>query len=75
MKRAANSSKPDLACEERLAEIAEIRPAGPMRLRGEQSSPESAAHKESSLDCAAHQSGDLLACVGAVRRPSNRNER
>ena len=41
----------------RLAEIAEILATGLMRLRARQSTPLSAHHRESSLDCLGHQSG------------------
>jgi hypothetical protein len=42
---------------QRLAEIAELLAAGLTRLRARQSSQISAHFGESSLDCAAHQSG------------------
>ena len=42
---------------ERLDEVAEILAAGLMRLHGRQSTPLSGHRGESSLDCAAHQSG------------------
>jgi hypothetical protein len=41
----------------RLTEIAEILAAGLMRLRARKSSQKAADHGESSLDCAAYQSG------------------
>jgi hypothetical protein len=46
-----------MSAAERLAELAEILAAGLMRLRARQSTPLSADSGESSLDCAAHQSG------------------
>jgi hypothetical protein len=46
-----------MSAAERLAELAEILAAGLMRLRARQSTPLSAHCGESSLDCAAHQSG------------------
>ena len=50
--------KPDwMTSAERLDEIAEILAAGLMRLRARQSSPQSADFGDSSLDCAADQSG------------------
>ena len=55
-----------MSAAERLAEIAEILAAGLMRLRARKSSPLSADRGESSLDCAAHQSGhaDVLKSDG-----------
>ena len=53
-----NPLRPDLMePAERLAEIADILAAGLMRLRARQSTRLSAHRGESSLDCAAHQSG------------------
>jgi hypothetical protein len=53
-----NAVSPDqMAAAERLAEIAEILAAGLMRLWARQSSPLSPDGGESSLDCAATQSG------------------
>ena len=50
--------KPDLmTADERLSEIAGILAAGLMRLHSRQSSPLSADFGESSLHCAAAQSG------------------
>jgi hypothetical protein len=46
-----------LSAAERLAEIADILAAGLIRLKSRQSSPLSPHCGESSLDCAAHQSG------------------
>jgi hypothetical protein len=46
-----------LTAAERLDEIAELLAAGLMRLRARQSTPLSAHCGDSSLDCAAHQSG------------------
>jgi hypothetical protein len=46
-----------LSPAERLAELAEILATGLMRLRARQSTPLSAHCGESSLDCAARQSG------------------
>ncbi len=57
-----------MSAAERLDEIAEILATGLMRLRARQSSPLSGSIGESSLDCAAHQSGHPgpLGCVSAV---------
>jgi hypothetical protein len=53
-----NALNPDLmTAAERLDEMAEILSAGLTRLRARQSSQISADHGESSVDCAAHQSG------------------
>jgi hypothetical protein len=46
-----------MTAPERLAEIAEILAAGLIRLMARKSTPLSAHCGESSLDCAAHQSG------------------
>jgi hypothetical protein len=46
-----------LSPAERLAELAEILAAGLMRLKARKSTALSAHRGESSLDCAAHQSG------------------
>jgi hypothetical protein len=46
-----------MTAAERLAEVAEILAAGLMRLKARKSSHLSAHCGESSLDCAAHQSG------------------
>lgn len=46
-----------MTAQERLAEIAEILAAGLSRLKARQSSALSADFRESSLDCAADQSG------------------
>jgi hypothetical protein len=46
-----------LTAPERLAELANILAAGLMRLRARQSTPLSADCGDSSLDCAAQQSG------------------
>jgi hypothetical protein len=46
-----------MTAPERLAEIAEILVAGLIRHRARQSTPLSAHCGDSSLDCAAHQSG------------------
>jgi hypothetical protein len=46
-----------LSASERLAEIAEILATGLIRLKSRQSTPLSPDSGESSLDCAAHQSG------------------
>ena len=46
-----------MGTDERLSEIAEILAAGLTRLRARQSSALPADFGESSLDCAAHQSG------------------
>jgi hypothetical protein len=64
---AMNALNPDqMAPAERLAEIAEILAAGLMRLKSRQSTPLSPDGGESSLDCAAHQSGhaDVLKSDG-----------
>ena len=54
----SNELRPDLlTAPERLDEIADILTAGLMRLLDGQSSPLSAHHGESSLDCPARQSG------------------
>jgi len=50
-----------LSAAERLAEVAEILAAGLIRLHARQSTPLSAACGDSSLDCAAHQSGHAAA--------------
>jgi hypothetical protein len=47
----------DSASNSRLTEIAEILAAGLMRLRARKSSQKVGDHGESSLDCAAYQSG------------------
>jgi hypothetical protein len=46
-----------MTADQRFSEIAEILAAGLTRLRARQSSQISADFGESSLDCAAHQSG------------------
>jgi hypothetical protein len=46
-----------MSADERLAEVADILAAGLMRLRLRQSTPLSGDVGDSSLDCAAHQSG------------------
>ncbi|RAI46179.1 hypothetical protein CH341_00310 [Rhodoplanes roseus] len=54
----SNALRPDLmTAPERLDQIADILAAGLMRLLDRQSSPLSAHHGESSLDCPASQSG------------------
>lgn len=54
----SNALRPDrMTAPERLDEIADILAAGLMRLIDRQSSPLSAHHGESSLDCPARQSG------------------
>ena len=50
---------------ERLDEVAEILAAGLLRLKANKSSALSATGGESSLDCAAHQSGH----ANALKRP------
>ena len=53
-----NALKPDLmTAADRLDEIAEILAAGLMRLRGRQSSAQSADFGDNSVDCAGDQSG------------------
>ena len=53
-----NGLRPNLmTADQRLSEIAEILAAGLTRLRARQSSQISDDFGESSLDCAAHQSG------------------
>jgi hypothetical protein len=47
----------DSSSNGRVIEIAEILAAGLMRLRARKSSEKAADHGESSLDCAAYQSG------------------
>jgi hypothetical protein len=54
-----------LTADERLEEVADILAAGLMRLFIRQSSPLSPDCGESSLDCAAHQSGH----TNALKRP------
>jgi hypothetical protein len=62
-----NVLKPDeLTANERLSEIAEIPTVGLMRLRARQSSPLSPDPAESSVDCAAGQSGHLARKFNAV---------
>jgi hypothetical protein len=62
-----NALKPDLmSAAERLDEIAEILAAGLMRLQTKQSSPQSADAGDSSLDCAAHQSGHANVLKGGL---------
>jgi hypothetical protein len=55
----------DETASERLDEIAEILALGLMRLKARKSSSLSAPGGESSLDCAAHQSGH----ANALKRP------
>jgi hypothetical protein len=47
----------DISADERLGEIADILASGLIRLQARKSSELSRACGESSLDCAAHQSG------------------
>lgn len=62
-----NALAPDrMSAAERLAEIAEILAAGLMRLQTRQSSSLSPGSGESSLDCAAHQSGHANVLDGGV---------
>jgi hypothetical protein len=59
--------KPHLmTAAERLDEIAEILAAGLMRAGARQSSPQSADFGDSSLDCAADQSGHANVLNGGV---------
>ena len=59
--KAMSALKPDqMSAAARLDEIAKILAAGLIRVRAEQSSPQSADAGDSSLDCAARQSGDRL---------------
>ena len=54
----SNALRPDLmTAAERLDEVADMLAAGLMRLLERQSSPLSAYHGESSLDCPSRQSG------------------
>jgi hypothetical protein len=50
----------DISTDERLGEIADILATGLIRLQARKSSKLSRACGESSLDCAAHQSGHAL---------------
>jgi hypothetical protein len=55
-----------MAAEERLAEIAAILAIGLTRLRARQSTPISADSGESSVDCAADQSGPANVLDGGL---------
>jgi hypothetical protein len=57
MESMASAHPQDLNADKRLSELAEIIAAGLTRLRARQSSQISADLGESSVDCAAHQSG------------------
>jgi hypothetical protein len=62
-----NALKPDLTrADERLTEIAEILADGLTRLRARQSSALPADFGESSVDCAAGQSGHANVLTGAL---------
>jgi hypothetical protein len=62
-----NALNPDLmTAAERLDEIADILAAGLSRFLARQSSPQSADRGDSSLDCAAQQSGHPNVLKGGV---------